>query len=70
MQMHLVGSVPLDDAAAVFRKVAEGAGAHIHRLPDGETGTRINWVRFIQEQLNARPDIYPPPSMASPSNKP
>ena len=54
MQIHLVGSVPLDDSAAVFRTVAEGAAGHIHRLPDGETGTRINWVRFIQEQLAAR----------------
>lgn len=63
MQIHLVGSVPLADAAAVFRTVADGAGDHIHRLPDGETGTRINWVRFIQEQLNARPDMEVDPTV-------
>jgi hypothetical protein len=63
MQIHLVGSVPLADSAAVFRTVAEGAGAHLHRLPDGETGTRINWVRFIQEQLAARPDMEVDPAV-------
>lgn len=63
MQIHLVGSVPLDDSAAVFRTVAEGAAGHIHRLPDGETGTRINWVRFIQEQLTARPDMEVDPTV-------
>jgi hypothetical protein len=63
MQIHLVGSVPLADSAEVFRKVTEGAGGHVHRLPDGETGTRINWVRFIQEQLAARPDMEVDPTV-------
>jgi hypothetical protein len=65
MQLHLVGSVPLADSAAVFRTVTEGAGGHIRRLPDGETGTRINWVRFIQEQLAARPDMEIDPTVPS-----
>jgi len=63
MQIHLVGSVPLENSAAVFRAVAEGADGHIHRLPDGETGPRINWVRFIQEQLAARPDMEVDPTV-------
>jgi hypothetical protein len=62
MQVHLVGSVPLLDCAAVFRAVAAGAGEHVRRLPDGETGKRNNWIRFIQEQLAARPDMEVDPT--------
>jgi len=36
---HLVGSVPLPDAEAVFRAVS-ALGADLRRLPDGETGVR------------------------------
>jgi hypothetical protein len=63
LQVHLVGSVPLADSAAVFRTLADGVGEHVRRLPDGETGTRINWVRFIQEQLAARPDMEIDPTV-------
>lgn len=64
LQAHLVGSVPLADSASVFRAVADGLEGHIRRIPDGETGERINWVRFIQEQLAARPDMEVDPTIA------
>ncbi len=66
MQIHLVGSVPLADSEAVFRTVVGGLGGlggHVTRLPDGETGTRINWVRFIQEQLSHRSDMEIDPTV-------
>ncbi|MBL8380833.1 MAG: hypothetical protein JNM79_23385 [Burkholderiales bacterium] len=44
--VHLVGSVPLADRAAVFGCVCEHLGEHIKRLPDGETGTRTNWIAW------------------------
>jgi hypothetical protein len=53
--IHLVGSVPLADAESVFRTVAAKAGPHLARLPDGETGKRINWIRVLQEMLAAHP---------------
>jgi len=34
------GSIRLVDAEAVFRTLAEVAGPHLLRLPDGETGIR------------------------------
>lgn len=55
--VHLVGSVPLEDAESVFRTVSGAVGVHLHRLPDGETGSRINWIRVIQEMLAAHPDM-------------
>ncbi|MFN0162620.1 MAG: hypothetical protein ACKVQQ_15415 [Burkholderiales bacterium] len=44
--VHLVGSVPLADRAAVFSCVCEHLGRHIKRLPDGETGARTNWIAW------------------------
>jgi ubiquinone/menaquinone biosynthesis C-methylase UbiE len=41
---HLVGSVPLASAEAVFRAVAAGLGDRVRRLPDGETGPRSDWI--------------------------
>jgi hypothetical protein len=42
----LVGSVPLPDAEAVFRAVGEILGERIARIPDGETGPRLNWIEW------------------------
>ena len=44
--VHLVGSVPLEDAAAVFREAGQRLGAHLERVPDGETGIRSNWIAW------------------------
>ena len=44
--VHLVGSVPLTDARAVFRLASEKLGNRLRRLPDGETGVRSRWVHW------------------------
>src|SRR5258708_38652979 len=44
--IHLVGSVPLDDARQVFCKVNEIVGPYVARIPDGETGPRSEWIRW------------------------
>jgi hypothetical protein len=50
--LYLVGSVPMANARAVFETVSEAFGSRIKRIPDGETGERLNWV-FWQEALFA-----------------
>ncbi len=55
--VHLVGSIPLGDAESVFRAVCAKVGPHLRRLPDGETGKRIDWIRFIQVMLSEHPDM-------------
>lgn len=40
----LVGSVPLEDADAVFRMAGETLGSLPPYFPDGETGERSNWI--------------------------
>jgi hypothetical protein len=55
--VHFVGSIPLTDAETVFRTLAEAAGCYLHRLPDGETGIRKTWIRFLQDVLARNPAI-------------
>ena len=55
--VHLVGSIPLPDAETVFRTVSGAVGRHLVRLPDGETGIRKTWIRFLQDVLAANPAI-------------
>jgi hypothetical protein len=55
--VHFVGSIPLPDGETVFRALAEAAGPYIRRLPDGETGIRKTWIRFLQGVLADNPAI-------------
>ena len=57
---HLVGSVPLPDAEAVFRAVS-ALGADLRRLPDGETGVRKDWIAWQYAVLLATPGLEPIP---------
>jgi hypothetical protein len=46
--IHLVGSVPLADAEAVFTTVAIALGPRLKRIPDGETGARRDWITWLE----------------------
>ena len=43
---HLIGSVGLSDAEAVFTAVSDILGDCCTRIPDGETGGRGYWIRW------------------------
>jgi hypothetical protein len=55
--IHFVGSIPLPDTDTVFRTLSAAAGPHLKRLPDGETGIRKTWIRFLQDVLAGNPAI-------------
>jgi hypothetical protein len=55
--VHFVGSIPLPDTETVFRTLSGAVGKHLVRLPDGETGIRKTWIRFLQDVLAANPAI-------------
>jgi hypothetical protein len=61
--VHLIGSVPLENAETVFRTVAGALGPALHRLPDGETGERRRWIWFQRQMLERHPDIEVDPTM-------
>jgi hypothetical protein len=60
---HLVGSVPLADAAEVFTVAAGELGSHLRRIPDGETGSRTIWIAWQGDVFAGHPDLEvdPPP---------
>src|SRR6201987_5026012 len=55
--VHFVGSIPLPDAETVFRTLTAATGSYLKRLPDGETGIRKTWIRFLQQVLADNPGI-------------
>jgi hypothetical protein len=61
-KVHLVGSVPLADSAAVFEMVGAILGPRIERVPDGETGERIGWIRWQEKIASGHPDLEKEPA--------
>jgi hypothetical protein len=55
--VHFVGSIPLPDSETVFRTLSAAVGRHLIRLPDGESGIRKTWIRFLQDVLAKDPAI-------------
>lgn len=55
--VHMVGSIPVDDAETAFRTVGDALGKNLERVPDGETGRRRRWISFIADQLKDHPDF-------------
>ena len=53
--VHLVGSVPMADAAEVFETVSAALGPRIKRLPDGETGERGDWITWLEPAFANNP---------------
>lgn len=49
--VHLVGSVPLANAHDVFVTVSAALGPRLLRIPDGETGERIDWIAHLEPLL-------------------
>ena len=54
--VHLVGSIPLTSAEEVFKKVSSTLPQRLHAIPDGETGSRYNYIgwqmaRFPRETI-------------------
>jgi hypothetical protein len=59
--VHLVGSVPLANAEAVFRTASAILGERVKRLPDGETGVRTGWIRWQRAVFARTSGLEPVP---------
>jgi hypothetical protein len=55
----LVGSVPLESSSAVFEAVGNELNGLVRRIPDGETGTRKDWVRWQGDVFARTPGLAP-----------
>ncbi len=51
------GNIGLGSADAVFNALGEIVGARAKRYPDGETGNRNYWIRWLDETFAAHPQI-------------
>ena len=63
LAVHMIGSLPLEDAETAFRTVGGALGSRMLCLPDGETGRRRRWISFINDQLKAHPDLEIDPTV-------
>ena len=57
MEVHLCGSIPLDDANEVFEAVGHGLGNLVRRIPDGETAQRISWLGWQDHVFEGDPNF-------------
>src|SRR5262245_2256635 len=57
--VHLVGSVPMADSHAVFETVSTVLGPYLRRIPDGETGERLDWVTWLEPLFADHPAFEP-----------
>jgi hypothetical protein len=55
--VHLVGSVPLNDARSVFETVSAALGRKLKRIPDGETGERSDWITWLEPVFADNPAL-------------
>ncbi|HTT80802.1 MAG TPA: hypothetical protein VMF86_14095 [Stellaceae bacterium] len=57
-ELLLVGSIPLDTAEQVFRRVGGPLAPHLAYMPDGEIGDRRYWIDGIAYRVfNGHPEI-------------
>jgi hypothetical protein len=54
---HLVGSTPFADAPEALDIFATTLGGHLRTVPDGETGSRQNWIQGLMESFRDHPDL-------------
>ncbi len=52
---HLVGSLPYPDVDTAFTEIGSRLGAHLKRIPDGETGERARWIFWQRARVEAHP---------------
>ncbi|MFM9967463.1 MAG: hypothetical protein ACKVQK_03530 [Burkholderiales bacterium] len=55
--VHIVGSVPMNNAAKVFEKLSDALGAYLRYLPDGETGPRLDWLPWLAPIFSEHPSF-------------
>ena len=53
--LYLVGSVPMSSSEDVFTKVSAALGPRLKRIPDGETGKRLDWITWLEPVFAGNP---------------
>lgn len=61
--VHLVGSIAMDNCDEVFTRVGSELGEYLCRIPDGETGKRSHWIWFQRKMLLQHPAMEIDPTV-------
>ncbi len=69
-EILLVGSIPLKSAEDVFSTVGRELDGLIHRIPDGESGDRTDWVQWQSSVFSRIPFVERIEEAADPSGQP
>lgn len=56
---HLVGSTPFRDASEALDILLARLGPHLVTVPDGETGSRQQWIQGLLDSFQEHPDLEP-----------
>jgi hypothetical protein len=57
-RVHLVGTIPAESTSAALELIGATVGDRtVNWLPDGETGSRRNWIGRLIENLRTHPDL-------------
>ncbi len=57
-RVHLVGTIPAESTSAALELIDSTVGDRtVNWLPDGETGSRRNWIGRLIENLRSHPDL-------------
>jgi len=56
---HLVGSTPFRDADEALDIMLDRLGPHLRTVPDGETGSRQQWIQGLLDSFREHPDLEP-----------
>lgn len=67
--VHFNGSVNLPDAETVMREISSRIPSGLSRMPDGETGDRIDWVQFQMRKFAEMPEFVEVASHAPGTSK-
>ena len=55
--VYLVGSVPCASARETFETISAALGARVKRIPDGETGHRLDWITWLEPVFADNPSL-------------
>ena len=56
-KIHFTGSLGLENEDAVFKALRETIGPRARRYPDGETGPRFHWIRWVFDLFDRHPSL-------------
>ena len=68
-EILLIGSIPLGSADDVFSAVGRELDGLIHRIPDGESGDRTDWVQWQSSVFSRIPFVERVDEAADPSGQ-